>query len=577
MNEAAELLTLWGSALSQGQETGGAAAELDDAELDCEDDGGCESEWGLPLLGVDLSALAGSGFSVEEAEAQGFAALLAAAPGGPAGGQQQGALAALARAGGLLGTLVWCSLRGLPPPLALPALAQQLAALPLLDGAALRRALPLPSQGQGTVVLVAPGGALVAGLRLPLPGGGEQGSAAGALWDALSETLLSRACAFHASTCVCSGDVQAWAASRRGSAAGRAAAATGPPSVHLLLPLPQAATWGPAQRSALSLWRTIATPRGAQCQGLEAVRALLEASHRTLLFKWALLGEVEALASLAASAAAAALTPPQPWHTLHPRALASNPLLRALLPLCDRQFNSSSSSSSGGAVAEEEGLQPHPHLHTATAALCCAVRAALEEAAAAAAAAARDGAAPASHATEADIDWAASAAPSVCEVLDAWEGAIGCLPWRSVDKGVQQQQQPVPARLQQQAKAGSSSSGGSSSGGGSGGGGSSSQVAASAGAGAGTGAGAGAGEAAALGAMQRLMSRVNRASPREPEQGVGPSWEDIQAGRLIVGAPREHVLRGQGGRAGGVLGNAQGQVLSVLDSISAFREGEKKK
>ena len=74
-----------------------------------------------------------------------------------------------------------------------------------------------------------------------------------------------------------------------------------------------------------------------------------------------------------------------------------------------------------------------------------------------------------------------------------------------------------------------------------------------------------------------MMSRVNRASPREPEQGVGPSWEDIQAGRLIVGAPREHVLRGQGGRAGGVLGNAQGQVLSVLDSISAFREGEKKK
>ena len=562
MEEAAELVGLWGSALSGAAEREGSAAPARAGDGGSDSSGGSSDEgeeWGLPLLGVDLTALAGSGFSGAEAEALGFGALLqdaAAAPLPPAG--LGGAIAAAVRAGGLLAGLVWCSLRGIAPggggglPLQAP---------PMLDAAALRRALPAPRQGYGTVVVVAGSGALVGGLRLPLPGGGAGGAAAGALWDAQAEALLSRGCAFHASTCVCSGDVRAWAARQRQLLPRHSRASL---RAHVLLPHPGGALWGHAQRTAPSLWRTIATPRGEQCAGLEAVRGLLEASHRTLHFKWALLGEVEALARLASDAAGAALTPPLPWHALTPALLAANPLLRCLLPLCDRQH---AAAASAGAAGSQEGSgggedagsssssssssssahPPHPHAPLAAAALACAVAAALGE---------RAGSAP--------VDWAALAAPSVCEVLDAWEGAIGALPWRSADVAASERERAAAAAIAVAGRGSGSGSGsgGEGSGGGSGGGG-------------GGGGGDGGGSGSPLAAMHRLLHRVNRGGARAQE-GVGPSLEDIRAGRLAVSAPREHILRGvRGGREGGVLGNAQEQVLSVLDSIAAFR-GERR-
>ena len=592
MDEAAELVTLWGSALAgatareaQAAPPGArAAAAAEDAEEEYDSDGGGGGdgeEWGLPLLGVDLSALAQSGFGRAEAEALGLSALLAASGGGGGGGAQ-----VAARAGGLLAGMVWRSLRGMAPlageGAAAAAAVAQLARLPVLDAAALRRAFPVPTQGHATVVVVALGGgggggvpALVGGLRLPLPPGasGERGSAGGALWDALSETLLARGCAFHASTCVCSGDVRAWAA-RQGAGAGSSSSGGGAQlRVLALLPHPSEATWGPAQRSAPSLWRTIATPRASACLGVEALRTLIEAAHRTLLFKWALLGEVEALARLARDAASAALAPLQPWHQLTPALLGQNPLLRCLLPLCDRQYARGAAGGGAGAGAGGAGddadaeAPPHAHAHLAAAALTCAVEGAL-------------GAARGSTA----VDWAALAAPGVCEALDAWQGAVGALPWRAVDVAATERERLAAAAVAEGAAAVA--------------GGAAAEAAAAEAAAAAAAAaevspqrltaaaaaasslqaagGGGGGEAAAL---SRLFSRVSaRAAGRAGEAAaaaLGPSLEDIRAGRLAVSAPRGHILRGgvNGGREGGVLGNPQDQVASVLDSIAAFRGG----
>ena len=86
MDEAAELVSLWGSALAgasarEAAALGGAAGaapgledEAEQALEEEEEDGG--EEWGLPLLGVDLTQLARGGFGRAEAEGLGFAALL---------------------------------------------------------------------------------------------------------------------------------------------------------------------------------------------------------------------------------------------------------------------------------------------------------------------------------------------------------------------------------------------------------------------------------------------------------------------------------------------------------------------
>ena len=336
VTEAISMLGLWGSAMldaSRAAEEGKSA--FPQIEVDEENDS--SDEWGLPLLGLDLSALAMNGFSEEEADALGFSALR--------GTLGEDASVDLVRAGATLSWLVWCALRGIPSgtffsPSALEFRSQE----------DLNTDFPEPSPGRMTLLAgrsceggewkLACGGVL----RLKnssRAASGLQGEEGGAQWDAQCEQLFSRGCAFHASSNFCLGDARAWAWGRRQSSESVR------PCLLALFPYPRTCSWGGLTLSRA--WAAIAQPTPSP--RLEGVRCLVEGAHRTLSFK------VRALSEAASLAASEATFPSRGWASMLPRELSRLALFQLLLPLCDRQFSEWEAAAAAAEAATRDNVE----------------------------------------------------------------------------------------------------------------------------------------------------------------------------------------------------------------------------